>query len=209
MLDKTQKPEAPARNRSATERRIFEAARGLLAEEGFQNFGINAIARRAGCDKQLIYRYFGGLDGLVDAIGTDLSSWVEAHVPEDQGGRFMLTYGDLMERLLELYMRALREDHLMRRVIAWEISENSAHVRRMAEARARGIAQWIERMRGSMEPPKGVDVVAVNAALLAAAQQIVLSAVTTGFASGIAVKTPKDWAKLEAAVCRLARGAYG
>ena len=56
------------RNRAGTERAIFIAARTLLAEEGFQGFGVNAVARRAGCDKQLIYRYYGGLNGLIDAI---------------------------------------------------------------------------------------------------------------------------------------------
>ncbi|HCV71491.1 MAG TPA: TetR family transcriptional regulator, partial [Agrobacterium sp.] len=58
------KPEKRIKDRAATEKAIFEAARSLLAEEGFQGFGINAVARRAGCDKQLIYRYFGGLEGL-------------------------------------------------------------------------------------------------------------------------------------------------
>ncbi len=208
MLDTVSEPVTPVRDRSATERRIFEAARALLAEAGFQGFGVNAIARRAGCDKQLIYRYFGGMDGLIDAIGADLNSWVESHVPDDPGGRFILTYGDLIERLLELYMRALREDHLMQRVIAWEVSESAPQVRRMAEARAKGIAAWIEKMRGSLTPPKGVDTTATNAALMAAAQQIVLAAVTNGFACGIPVKGEKDWAKLEAAVCRLAHNAY-
>ncbi|MCO6186455.1 TetR/AcrR family transcriptional regulator [Rhizobium sp. L1K21] len=208
MLDTVTNPIPLTRDRSATERRIFEAARSLLAEAGFQGFGVNAIARRAGCDKQLIYRYYGGMDGLIDAIGEDLSSWVEAHVPDDPGGRFILTYGDLIERLLELYMRALREDHLMRRVIAWEISESTPQVRRVAEARARGLSAWIEKMRGSLTPPKGVDAIATNAALMGAAQQIVLSAIMNGFACGIPVKTEKDWAKLEAAVCRLAHNAY-
>ncbi|MFN6986979.1 MAG: TetR/AcrR family transcriptional regulator, partial [Rhizobium oryzihabitans] len=70
-------PEKRVKDRAATEKAIFNAARSLLAEEGFQGFGINAVARRAGCDKQLIYRYFGGLDGLIEAIGEDLGSWVK------------------------------------------------------------------------------------------------------------------------------------
>jgi AcrR family transcriptional regulator len=99
-------PERRVRDRSATERAILAAAKGLLAEEGFQNFGINAVARRAGCDKQLIYRYYGGLDGLVEAIGTDLGTWVKDRIPEDAGGMFLLTYGDLMERLSLLHLDA-------------------------------------------------------------------------------------------------------
>ncbi|WP_309382426.1 TetR/AcrR family transcriptional regulator [Cerasicoccus frondis] len=57
------------RNRQQTEKRIVEAAIGLLAEEGFQSFGVNAVAARAGVDKVLIYRYFSGLDGLLQFIG--------------------------------------------------------------------------------------------------------------------------------------------
>jgi AcrR family transcriptional regulator len=131
----------PVRDRAATQQRIFKAARALLAEGGFQGFGVNAVARRAGCDKQLIYRYFGGIDGLIDTIGEDLAGWVTAHVPEDQGGRFLLTYGDLMERLVELYADALRAEPIMRRILIWELSKNSPHIARMAEARAKGINQ--------------------------------------------------------------------
>lgn len=57
------------RNRQQTEKRIVDAAISLLAEEGFQSFGVNAVAARAGVDKVLIYRYFSGLDGLLAFIG--------------------------------------------------------------------------------------------------------------------------------------------
>lgn len=57
------------RNRQLTEKRIVDAAIGLLADEGFQGFGVNAVAARAGVDKVLIYRYFNGLDGLLQFIG--------------------------------------------------------------------------------------------------------------------------------------------
>jgi len=57
------------RNRQQTEKRIVDAAINLLAEEGFQGFGVNAVASRAGVDKVLIYRYFNGLDGLLSFIG--------------------------------------------------------------------------------------------------------------------------------------------
>lgn len=206
--DPAEENTTPIRDRVATIRRIIDAGRALLADGGFQNFGVNAVARRAGCDKQLIYRYFGGLDGLVDAIGEDLVNWVEASVPADHGGRFILTYGELMERLIELYADALRADPLVRRIIAWELSETSPHIKRMAEARAKGLAAWIERMRGSLTPPKGADPVAINAALIAAVQQLALSAEATGSFAGMPLKSDKDWQRALAAISRMARGAY-
>lgn len=202
-------PEKRIRNRAATEQAILDAAKRLLAEEGFQNFGINAVARGAGCDKQLIYRYYGGLDGLVEAIGTDLGSWVKDRIPDDTGGMFLLTYGDLMERLALLFLDALRADPLMRRIVAWEVSENSEQVRRLSEARSKALGGWIERMRGSLLPPKGIDAVAVNALIFSAIQHLVLSAAVGDQCAGLALKTTKDWEKAATALRRIVRGVYG
>ncbi|MBB4570564.1 TetR/AcrR family transcriptional regulator [Rhizobium leucaenae] len=202
-------PEKRVRNRAATEQAILDAAKRLLAEEGFQNFGINAVARGAGCDKQLIYRYYGGLDGLVEAIGTNLGSWVQDRIPDDTGGMFLLTYGDLMERLALLFLDALRADPLMRRIVAWEVSENTEQVRRLSEARSKALAGWIDRMRGSLTPSKGIDAVAVNAMIFAAVQHLVLSAGVSGQCAGLALKTAKDWEKAATALKRIVRGVYG
>jgi hypothetical protein len=120
-----------------------------------------------------------------------------------------LTYGDLMERLILLFIEALRDDSLMRKIVAWEISENTEQVRRLSEARSKALALWIDRMRGSLIPPKGVDVVAVNALLIAAVQHLVLSAAISGQCAGLSLKTEKDWHKASVAVKRIVRGIYG
>jgi len=202
-------PEKRIKNRAQTEAAILSAARELLADEGFQGFGINAIARRAGCDKQLIYRYYGGLDGLLDAIGEDLGDWVKQRIPEDTGGMFLLTYGDLMERLALLYMDALRHDSLVCKIIAWEVSKDTPQVRRLAEARSRSLAKWLDRMRGSLSAPKGVDAQTVNAILFAAIQHLVISSLATGEFAGLPLRKEKDWEKVVASVRRLVRGIYG
>lgn len=208
-----QTPEAepatpPVRDRNATSARILRAASELLAESGFQNFGVNAVARRAGCDKQLIYRYFGGIDGLVDAIGVELGGWVDKKMPEHGGGGFLLTYGDLVERFLLLFMDALRSDPLMKKILAWEISENSPQVRRLAEARSKALESWLDRVGGSMPPPKGVDRTALNALLVCATQHIVLAGEQTGRFAGMGLQTPKDWDRVAQAIRKLVRGVY-
>ena len=202
-------PEKRVKNRAQTEAAIFRAARDLLAEEGFQVFGVNAIARRAGCDKQLIYRYYGGLDGLLDALGADLGGWVQERIPEDTGGMFLLTYGDLMERLALLYMEALQDDPLVCKIIAWEVSKDTPQVRRLAEARSKALAKWLDRMSGGLTAPKGVDAPTVNGILFAAIQHLVISAVATGEFAGLRLRSEKDWDKVASSVRRLVRGVYG
>lgn len=200
---------ARPRNRANTERAIFLAARALLSEHGFQGFGINAVARRAGCDKQLIYRYYGGLDGLLDAIGEELGSWVNDKIPQDTGGMFVLTYGDLMEKLSMYFMEALRDDPLVCKIVAWEVSQDTPQVRRLSESRMKSLGKWLERMQGNLKPPKGVDTATTNALLFASIQHLVISASVSGQFAGVPLKTEKDWEKVAAAVRRLVRAIYG
>ena len=199
---------AAGRDRGATSARILKAAAELLAEEGFQNFGVNAVARRAGCDKQLIYRYYGGMDGLVDAIGADLARWIEEKMPVEGSQGFMLTYGDLVEHMMMLFMRALRDDPLTRRIIAWEVSDNSPQVRRLSEARSRALGLWIEKVRGAMPPPKGIDHFALNAMLLASVQHVVLAGASAKRFAGLELVSDKDWDRVAQAVKKLVRGVY-
>jgi AcrR family transcriptional regulator len=57
-----------ARNAEATKERIFEAATGEFAEHGLAGARIDAIAKRAGANKQLIYAYFGSKEQLFAAV---------------------------------------------------------------------------------------------------------------------------------------------
>ena len=73
--------DAPAKSRrTATEATILAAFEDLLASDGLEGLGVNAIAAQAGVGKPLIYRYFGGFDGLVAAWATANGFW-----DDDQG----------------------------------------------------------------------------------------------------------------------------
>src|SRR5690625_790667 len=51
--------------REQTELRIMQAFEDQILGTGMMGVGINAIAKRAGVSKELIYRYFDGLPGLM------------------------------------------------------------------------------------------------------------------------------------------------
>ncbi len=55
------------RDRAQTEQRLIDAVHELITDVGFNRVGINRIAQHARVNKILIYRYFGGLDGLIKA----------------------------------------------------------------------------------------------------------------------------------------------
>jgi AcrR family transcriptional regulator len=63
------------RDADATRERLLCAVGEVLAREGFGAVGVNAIAKQAGVDKVLIYRYFGGLPELLQAWGRSGRFW--------------------------------------------------------------------------------------------------------------------------------------
>ena len=147
-------PPTPAtprpRDREATGKALVEAARQTLAEGGFQEFGVNAVARRAGCDKQLIYRYFGGVDGLVDAIGAEIADDLRRGLqPLAALGR-PGSYRELIERMLLGFLQTLRDDPLMQKIMAWEIASPSPRVQRLTLARSRSMMIWVAESRGDL-----------------------------------------------------------
>jgi AcrR family transcriptional regulator len=192
------------RDRPATQAALVAAARDLLAAEGFQALGVNAVARAAGSDKQLIYRYFGGLDGLVDAIGTQIAETWRARLAPLAGAT---TYADFAEAMMLGFLDALRADPLMQKIMIWEIADASPLVQRLTLARGKVMMRWVAESRGTLTPPAGVDAPAVNAALLAAIQHLVLAGAAAGQFSGLPLKSDGDWERVRITVRTLVRAA--
>ncbi len=61
-----EKDEKVRRNRAKTTQRIVEALEEVIAERGLEGVGVNRVAERANVSKVLIYRYFGGMEGLLE-----------------------------------------------------------------------------------------------------------------------------------------------
>lgn len=204
-----EKPAAPRqRDRSATEEMLVKAARDVLAADGFVGLGVNAVARRAGCDKQLIYRYFGGLDGLVDAIGAEIADDLRKSLQPLAALGQPSSYRELVERMLLGFLQALRTDTLMQKIMAWEIASPSELVQRLTLARSKSMMIWVAESRGALVPPPGVDVGATNAVLLAAIQHLVLSSAAAGQFAGLPLRSDADWERVRGIVKALVAHAY-
>ncbi len=196
------------RDRTGTERIIVDAAKTVLSEQGFSAFGVNAIARTAGCDKQLIYRYFGGLDGLVEVLGREMSDqFGDLLAPVDPAA--CTTYGDFIEHMLLQLLQAFRRSELLLRIAAWEIADPSPVTRQLAQVRGAALAAWVKDQRGNIQPPADRDVGAINAALIASVQHLALSAHAMGEFGGVKLADEADWSRIEDAVSMIVRASYG
>ena len=200
--------ETKGRDRGRTQAAILEAARQVLADQGFAGWGINAIARAAGCDKQLIYRYFNGLDGLAEALGTEMAAWFDTALAARPDVPASASYAELMARLALEYLDALRGNRLAQRILAWEAAEDAASPQRFATARDKAITAWIYRERGNLMPREGVDATAATAVLLAGVQHLALAGAASGRFSGLRLNSDRAWERIRAAITSMALSGF-
>lgn len=203
-MAKTDKP--AARDRDATATRLLDAAADLLAQEGFVGLTVNALARRAGCDKVLIYRYFGGLEGVMDALGARLDLWIRPTPPAQDAAA---GYGPVMGTVLLDYLRALRANLLVKRILAWELVQDDELTRRLGAAKSEAIRRWFASVRERAgQAPSATDAPAINAILLAAVHHLALREDSGGGFAGLDLTLPETWTRIEAALEELVRVAY-
>jgi AcrR family transcriptional regulator len=77
LAEKQQRNESTVRrDREQTKQKLIHAAGKVLRLKGLQHTSSSAIARLAGVDRKLISRYFGGLNGLLEAYVIQQDYWL-------------------------------------------------------------------------------------------------------------------------------------
>lgn len=193
----------PARDRAATERAIAEAAAGLLADRGFAALNVQAIAEAAGVDRKLVYRYFGGVEGVVERLGAEVKWTLGAAKDATPAG----SYGEAAAGLVLAYGKALAADPLMRGLIAWETVEDAPVLRALDASRSAAMQAWTAGRLTGLPRPAGVDVPAINAVLIAAIQMLALRRAQARPFAGVALDDA-GWTRIEAAVVMIAGRVY-
>jgi len=136
-----------ARDRKRTEHDIIHAIGTLLARDGFRGLGVNALAREAGIDKVLIYRYFGGLDAAVEAYANEVEFWPTA---DELAGYHddLLLNAPLADRIiayLKNLARALHRRPSTLAILAWEMAEQNDLTDQLDGVRRRVTEEFVER----------------------------------------------------------------
>jgi TetR/AcrR family transcriptional regulator len=104
------KPDERQRDAERTRQALLNAALAEFAAKGRAGARVSAIAARAGVNKQLISYYFGGKDGLYDAI---IEAW---HAQEASFGGHDVT----LEELVSRYLRSGQEQPELQRLFVRE-----------------------------------------------------------------------------------------
>jgi AcrR family transcriptional regulator len=147
------------KSRINTEQKILKSVENLLLNEGFPTVGINAIAREAGCDKVLIYRYFGGMEGLLERFATEQDLWWNVHeiIYENMDEISQMSLPQFLDLLLKRHIKAIQKRPLTQEIMAWEMSATNVLTQALNKIRTEQGMLLVKQVRLHFNQPN-IDV---------------------------------------------------
>jgi AcrR family transcriptional regulator len=191
---------AATRDADAMRERILAAIDRIILRDGLSGVGVNALAREAGCDKVLIYRYFGDLDGVHAAYAARSDFWWTIGDLTEGIDPARVPLADALKLILRRHAWAIRARPLTLAVMAAEPLERTALVialEAVRERRSLDLSRWIVDRYGR---PEGVDLEAIGMILGVAVNYLAVRARTIRVMSGVQVQTDEDWERIYAAL---------
>lgn len=184
-----------------SEKRLIEAVHTIISEDGFSKLGINKIARTAGCDKVLIYRYFGGLEGLVTAWAQKNDFYVQAYDSFIEKIRNITKENlkDMTKEVLLSQLRFTRENDTLQELLIWELSghNNFKAIRELREKNGKKLQEVLDEKLGAEKQSASMYITI----LVTSINYIVLSTLNYPLLNGIDFSNEESWVKYEEALC--------
>jgi len=194
------------RDKEETKARILAAVGKLLAESGFQQLGVNAIAREAGVDKVLIYRYFENLPTLLHTFAREGDYWLTVEeLVGDESAVAAESLDEWMQVLLIRFLHDLQQRTITQEILRWELLEGNELTQELAQVRDRMARKSLDFLEEKCTFPPEKDVHAISAVLIAGLVYLTLRKKASSTFLGINFDTPEGWQRIEAAIALLVK----
>lgn len=186
--------------------RILRAMGEVMAERGTEKAGINAVAERADVNKVLIYRYFGGWNGLLEAYvqrGFFLSIFNEKFLETAPESPSSETRSRLWSDYTIQFMQEFRTRKSSQELIRWEMTHGETELaQRLASFRNESFKNLINKIA----PFSDYDPMAITSLMVSAVTHMVLLSSQNEKILDIDLHTDEGWARLETAIRRIYAG---
>ena len=194
--------ERPRRNRSETEDRLKSALKSVLAEGGFGALTPSRVAAAAGVDKMLIYRYFGDLEGLTQAVarGPDFFPSMEDVCAGDVAAILALPVPDRAATVAVNFAHCLLERPLVLELMVWELVERNQLTAIMETEREETGLRIARELFADVADETGDRINAISAILGAAVTYLALRQRKIRWFNGIDLKSDAGWSLIEATI---------
>jgi AcrR family transcriptional regulator len=191
------------RNRQMTMERILRAMGDVMAERGTEKAGINAVAERADVNKVLIYRYFGGWNGLLEAYvqrGFFLSMFNDKFLESIPDNLTPENRSKIWSEYTIQYMREFRSRKSSQELVRWEMANGETELaRRLADFRDQSYKNLVSKLG----PYSEFDPTAITSLMVSAVTYIVLTSSQRDHIGDINLRTDAGWERLEGAIQRI------
>lgn len=190
-----------------TRQKLIGAVGTVLAEQGFKGLGVNRVAKTAGVDKVLVYRYFNGLPGLVAAYSRTVDFWPTAEelLGPDPGAVRALPPDMQMAHFFKSFMAALRRRPVTQDILAWELLERNELSRQLEDHRIRIVLEFFEQLDTL---PDDDDLPAIVVLMAGAVNHLIVKSRITSSISGIDLETDAGWERLNRGIDLLLKGIF-
>ena len=107
---------------------FLRALEGLLSSPDAPPPGINAVAKAAGLNKVLIYRYFDSWDGLLESFAQRVNPWRDLRLTLEQGlaGARWTTLTEAVRWLFHSYLDALSASPFLQNLLRLSLVHRDA-----------------------------------------------------------------------------------
>lgn len=173
----------------------------VLARDGFRAIGVNAIAREAGIDKVLIYRYFGGLPDLLRRWGASGHFWPTSDelLGADAAAVQVLPVEVRYALFFDRFIDALRARPLTIEILAAETVERN-ELTAILEVEREQWGEKIEMLFGGEAFRSRPELRGITLLLIAGVQYLLVRARTVRVFGGIDLRSDAGWAALKASL---------
>jgi len=193
-----------ARDKEETKARILAAVGKVLAESGFKQLGVNAIAREAGVDKVLIYRYFENLPSLLQTFGKEGDYWLTVEeLVGDESSAEAESLDQWMVLLLTRFLDDLQKRPITQEILRWELLEGNELTLELAQVRDQMATESLNFLKQKFSFAPNKDIAAISAVLIAGIVYLVLRTKVSPTFLGIDFSSPTGWQRIEAAISSL------
>lgn len=187
------------RDRERTKGKILKAVGEVIEQHGTEKVGVNLIARTAGVNKVLIYRYFESVDGLMEqyvksgeytsAMGDEYVDNLNNVAPDERA--------KVLTDLMHTFLADLRERKATRDLLRWEIGTGKSM---LSDARNQIATRIVEKV-GDL--PNFKDTSALLAFLSAGIYYMTISTDYREKMIDVDLHSDEGWKRIEHVIARI------